>query len=289
MKKRINKNSISIRSIIIIVFVLFLMVTVICTGSIVFANWKSSSKETIEKVSEDMNREITDEISYLLDVPESIIKVNRTLIQNGLIDLKDAEEREKFFVGVLKTNENEVYSFSYGMETGEYYGARREENGNIVVMRNNEETKGRTRYYSVKSDLTAGDLVMETDKYDPQERAWYRTAKEAGAPIFSPIFKHFVLNETCVSATWPIYSEDSTLIGVLGAHMLLSNIDDYLSEHVESMNGYALIIEKDTGELRTKCLNIGENIGAPASFAVLYHALSRGSYLSVSITRSPAV
>ncbi|HEX3020866.1 MAG TPA: diguanylate cyclase, partial [Lachnospiraceae bacterium] len=133
-----------------------------------------------------------------------------------------------------------------------------EENGNIVVMRNNEETKGRTRYYSVKSDLTAGDLVMETDKYDPRERAWYRTAKEAGAPIFSPIFKHFVLNETCVSATWPIYSEDSTLIGVLGAHMLLSNIDDYLSEHVESMNGYALIIEKDTGELVANSIGVDD-------------------------------
>jgi len=163
--------------------------------------------------------------------------------------LTDEKQRDRFFVGVLESHSNEIYSFSYGTATGEYYGARRNESGVIEIMRNNAETGGNSWYYSVNEDLTAGDLVVQAGEFDPRTRAWYKAAVEAGGPIFSPLYKHFVMDDLTVSAAWPVYNEFGNLEGVLGAHMLLSDIGSYLKDEVEEHNGIAIIIEKGANYL----------------------------------------
>jgi hypothetical protein len=69
--------------------------------------------------------------------------VNQRLISNGIVNLYNELEREKYMVGVLQAHDGEIlYSFSYGSETGEYYGARRNEHNEIEIMRNNSATNG---------------------------------------------------------------------------------------------------------------------------------------------------
>ena len=73
------------------------------------------------------------------------------------------------FVNVLKRMKIGIYSFSYGNTEGEY-GARRNEKGVIEIMRNNASTGGNSWYYSVKDDMTAGELVFKAGKFDPRMR-----------------------------------------------------------------------------------------------------------------------
>lgn len=249
MNRRENKRNISIRNSIIIVFIISIMVSVSSIGIMIFTNWMSSVKKTTEIMVRDMNNEISRQIDALLKTPYHINEVNQKMIVNEIVDISDEAEREKFFAGVLQMHGNEIYSFSYGTEFGEYYGARRNEEGIIEIIKNNEETRGHSWYYSIKDDLTADQLVMQTGLFDPRTRDWYKVAKETGRPVYSPIYKHFVINDLTVSASWPIYDENSNLVGVLGTHMLLSGIDNYLREVVNDKGGYAFIIEKDSEEL----------------------------------------
>jgi len=247
-KNMVDKKSISIRMIIIISFIMLLFITTSVIGYIVFSNWLSSTKDIITKMEEDVNIDIFNQVDALIDVPMHINEVNHGLIENGIIDILDEKEREIFFAGVLKTHHSEeVYSFSYGTENGEYYGARINEKNEIEIMRNNAITNGNSWYYSTNEDLTADELVVDAGKFDPRTRSWYQAAKERKIPIFSPIYKHFVMDDLAISAAYPIYNKAGVLQGVLGTHIILSKINNYLKNIVKDKNAMAFIIEKSSG------------------------------------------
>src|SRR5690554_6298504 len=70
----------------------------------------------------------TDSIDTFMQVPYHMNEVNHKVIENGMLNLFDEIQRDRFFVGVLESHSNSIYSFSYGTANGEYYGARRNEN-----------------------------------------------------------------------------------------------------------------------------------------------------------------
>ncbi|MDD4122645.1 MAG: diguanylate cyclase, partial [Eubacteriales bacterium] len=251
-----NRRNISIKRIIIIVFILAMLVSISSIGYLVFKNWFSSAEQTSGSIAEDLNEIIYNQIYSLMRVPSQINEANHKIIANGILDITDEKLRDKFFVGVLGSYENEIYSFSYGSAEGEYYGARKNEKGVVEIMRNNAGTGGNSWYYSVNEDMTAGSLVVQAGKFDPRTRIWYQAAVEAGGPTFSPMYKHFVMNDLTISFACPIYSNAGKLKGVLGTHMLLTDIDAYLEDAVSKYNGYAVIIDKKSGSLIANSMGI---------------------------------
>lgn len=233
-----------------------MLISICSIGYLIFSNWFSSAKQTTESIAEDLNESIYNQIYSFMHVPEHINEVNHKIVENEILDLSDEILREKFFIGVLKSHDNEIYSFSYGNIDGEYYGARRNEKNVIEIMRNNASTGGNSWYYSVNEDMTAGNLVLKAGSFDPRTRVWYKTAETAGEPTFSPIYKHFVMNDLAISAAWPIYNKTGELKGVLGTHMLLTDIGKYLKEAVNKYQGDAVILEKGSKALIANSMGI---------------------------------
>lgn len=256
-KPQTDKKNISIRMSIIILFIALMVFIVLFIGHVVFSNWLHSADETIKDLAEDMNSQIFKQVDAFISTPLHINEDNLELIKNGVVDLNDETERENFFVSILKTHKGEnLYSFSYGTENGEYYGARKNENGEIEIIKNDAETYGHTFYYTLTEEMTAGGIVMDAGPFDPRKRSWYEAAKENQKPIFSPVYKHFILNDLALSAASPFYDKGGKLQGVLGAHMSISIIDNYLREIVKAKKAVAVIVEKNSGELIANSLNI---------------------------------
>ncbi|MHC1759470.1 MAG: diguanylate cyclase [Negativicutes bacterium] len=237
-------KSISIRHIILIVFIILMLTTVGGISHLVFSNWRDSVAVTVTERAEDMNSNILYRVNAFVQGPLLLNEANQGLIKNGIVDMNDAVAREKFFVGVLKTQSADIYSFSYGAKNGDYYGARRNSKGVMEIMRNNAATGGNSWYYAVVGDATAGDLAVRAGKFDPRTRNWYQAAQAARNPVFSPIYKHFVMDDLTVSAAYPIYNQAGELQGVLGTHIILSNIDNFLKDIVHDTNGLAVICEQ---------------------------------------------
>jgi hypothetical protein len=150
--------------------------------------------------------DIYNKIEELVNTPLTINNNNHTLIQNRIIDINNKKQREAYFAGVIQSNSEEIYSFSYGTEDGDYYGARRNKDNIIEIYRSDASTGGNSFYYTITKDLTEGSFVRDYGKFDPRTRDWYRLAKENGKPIFSPIYKHFVKDDLVITASYPIYS-----------------------------------------------------------------------------------
>lgn len=233
----------------IIMFLGVMAVSICSIGYLVFASWFSAAMQTTKIIAAEMNEHIYNRIYSYLHVPEQINEFNHKIIANGIFDLSDENLRDKFFAGVLDSYEDEIYSFSFGSVNGEYYGARRNENGEIQIIKNNAATGGNSWYYSVNDNLTAGELAVQAGPFDPRTRAWYKVAVEKERPSFSTVYKHFVEDDLAISYACPVYSEDGSLKGVLGTHLLLSGIGAYIKDTVSQYKGYAVIVEKGSNML----------------------------------------
>jgi signal transduction histidine kinase len=239
----------SIRVTTSILFISLMVITLITAGYILFSNWKHSSDTIIKKIENNVSSNISHEIEELIDISLSTNEINHNLIENGIVDMSNNEERDVFFAGVVKASKEEIYSFSYGMENGNYYGARRNKNNGLEIYRSIAETNGHSLYYSVNEDLKQGDFVEDFGAFDPRTRDWYKAAKEKQEPVFSQVYKHFAKDDLALSASSPVYNKQGILQGVIGTHITLSRLNKYLKEIAEENKGTAFIIEKDTGEL----------------------------------------
>ncbi len=250
------KKAISFKNILLALSILTLLVSISGIGYFLFFNWFSATGQIAESMARSMNSEICGKIRTFLHTPEHLNDMYYNLIQNGTIDLSDENERDSFFVGALGAHTGEVYSFSFGGRMGDYYGARRNEEGTIEIMRNNADTGGNSWYYSVKDDMTSGELVADLGQFDPRTRDWYKVAVAANKPAFSPVYVHFAMKDLAVSASRPIYGKDGSLLGVLGSHVLLSGISGFLKEAESNYSGYGIIIEKNSGNLIGNSMNL---------------------------------
>jgi two-component system, sensor histidine kinase and response regulator len=248
-------KSLSLRALISTSFIVLLIITFSIIGYFVFSSWKASAEDIMARMEQDTINDIVAKIDQFVNVPLVLNKANHYLIQNQMINLANEEERQKYFAGVMQSNPEEVYSFSYGMEQGQYYGARRNLKNEIEIIKNDNTTNRQSRYYSVTKELTADKLVDETGTFDPRTRDWYIMAKAQKKPVISSIYKHFVMNDLAVSAAYPIYNQNGILQGVLGTHITLSKINNYLKQIVPDKKAFAYILEKNTGELIANSLD----------------------------------
>lgn len=80
----------------------------------------------------------------------------------------------------------------------------------------------------------------------PGCRNGIRRLKKRRGLFFSQVYRDFIVNDLAVSVSCPVYDEEGTLKGILGTHMLLSDIGNYLKNEGTSFKGYVSVIEKDS-------------------------------------------
>lgn len=252
-----EQKALPVRSIVILTFLLLMTTTLACLGFVVYSNWMASSQDFIHRMQDDMNQQIVGQVDDLVSDALHVNDVHKVLIDNRIVDLSDPPERERFFVGVMENHLGSgIYSFSFGGSDGVYYGARLNAQGELEIMRNDATTGGQSWYYSIEDDSTAGELAVQAGAFDPRTRSWYKAAVEAGTNVFSPIYKHFVMDDLTVSAAVPLYGSDGALRGVLGTHMLLSSIDHRLAEAVRDQQGLAILAEREGGSLVANSMGV---------------------------------
>ena len=246
----------SIKTRIRVLFIILMTSTIMIVGAIIFYNWKVEVNNVIIKDQNETNTAILDTIESFINTPLTINEINHHIIENQIVDIYAEKKRDAYFVGVMKAVKEHVYSFGYGTEQGEYYGARRNAKNQIEIMKSDEETDGKSEYYSIKPDLTAGNLSKQLGKFDPRTRDWYMIAKERRSPVFSGVYRHFVMNDLAISASYPIYDKQGVLIGVLATHITLSKANEYLQDVVKDKDAIAYIVERVSGELVANSLEI---------------------------------
>jgi PAS domain-containing protein len=187
-------------------------------------------------------------------------QVSHTLIEKKTVDLSAPQIRDTYFASLLTSIEGPIYSLSIGTKEGYYYGARKNVEAVVELMHNDIQTGGKSWYYALNDDFSAGQRVVEAGLFDPRTRPWYQAAAERKAPVFSPVYKHFIMNDLTISAATPLYDKDGELQGVLGTHLLLTDLGSALADAVALFDGQAIIVEKETGLLIANSLGLDSHV-----------------------------
>lgn len=90
-------SGISIKTIILISFIVSVAVTVGGIGYLIYNRWSSSNNTVIKRIADDLNIQIIHQIDQYLNEPEHIIEVNSGLVEKGVVDLSDEAQRDMFF------------------------------------------------------------------------------------------------------------------------------------------------------------------------------------------------
>lgn len=99
----------------------------------------------------------------------------------------------------------------------------------------------------IQADYISGskfDADGQILPYEADTRPWYQGAKETGSTYFTPVSRDAHTDGTGIMCGVPIYVDDQ-FIGVAGAGMYLSNIEQMVADIRLGSEGYACIINQD--------------------------------------------
>ncbi|MFA5467614.1 MAG: HD domain-containing phosphohydrolase [Sphaerochaetaceae bacterium] len=233
-----------------VAFVLFSLVV----GSILFTRLSRLTKDSVENGAERMGDKILDKIALMIDKPMTINEANIIVFERGMLSFFDSKVRDLFFYGKLLSDDEFIYSITYGTEEGNYYGSRRV-NGGIEIILNDASTDRETWFYTINDDGSPLQIT-KTGPYDPREMSWYQEAVSQGESTFSPVMQNYNIDDLSVTLATPVYSAAGRLKGVLATHLLLSDINRIVTDAALSFNGEAFIVERESGELIANSLGV---------------------------------
>ena len=239
----------SIRNDIRRLFILTIMTCLLTVCAIVFYYWRISLNEMIVQVQSELSKSIQTEIEAFIAIPMEINENNRYVLENGIINPYIPEDLAKFFGGVMSRADETIYSFSFGLRDGSYYGVRRNKVNQLEFMKSDASTSGRSVYFSLDGKSTVRAVTEIMGSFDVRTRQWYIAAVEQNHPIFSPVYKHFVVNDLAITAASPVYGPDGQFLGVLGTHSMLAKMNEELKAIVQKKGSLAYIVERESGNL----------------------------------------
>lgn len=213
----------SLRSILIIPFILQLAGAVGLIGYLSFRN----GQETVHELSSQLRNEITARIEQQLqsyvDIPHAINRVNAGDLLNGDINIPNGTgfsqmwEQSKIF-----PNTNLIYCASE--QDGSLVGVgRREGDRALQLVTYNRSTGFIGHYYDLNSlGEPTGLESTGKNKYDARKRPWYKAAKTRKNATWSAIYIDFDTQLPTITASSPVYDRSSKkLIGVCATDFIL--------------------------------------------------------------------
>lgn len=243
----IKKRSLSIRLKIPILIVTPLITVVLLTGWLAYLN----GRKAVDELAEQLSRQISDEIEMqtqgYLRKPYLIHHTNAAVIRSGNLNVENFQQLERFFWYQIQQSEL-VNNIAFGNEQGDFIRVTRDdESGENTVMIRDKSTVPNRNIYQLDSRGNRTKLI-DSNKYDPRTRDWYKAAKETGKAAWSPIYKFSAKKILGITPSMPIMDDTGKLRGVLGIDVSLKQISEFLSKQKISKSGKAFIIEP-SGEI----------------------------------------
>jgi hypothetical protein len=249
-----------------------LLLTVTCIGVIGYINSSRTLDDVREKNSALVSLAMAQEVGRLLGTADKILPELRSLSVRSLINLSKLEVT---LAEILRREEDLSWLSYTDARSGRFIGARRRDDGSVVVNQSNPETeKGTASEYLLGEDDSRTSLgSVTTPGYDPRTRQWYKSAVEAhGRVVWTEPYE---FQEGKLGMTASISVEDSTgLLGVFTADFSVEDATTYLSRLIQSRR---LLVFVSTISGKPFAISSGIDVPNGVAYAACQQAMSGGS------------
>ncbi|MGP1384591.1 MAG: SpoIIE family protein phosphatase [Thainema sp.] len=240
-------RKISLRSLLIIPFVLQIVGAVGLVGYFSFRNSHRAVNDVAAQLRSELTARIEQELKNYIQTPFQITEINATSLAHGELELTQMEDVYAFWQQA-QAFPNTHMIYCGGEADGAFLSIARTDDSNfpLRLQYSNPATGYLQHYYPLdaKGDLS-NRTKIDQRRYDPRSRPWYQSAKASGTAVWSDIYLGFTALVPVITASQPVYDEAGELQGVCAADFFLPvEIDQFLQELKVGKSGETFIIER---------------------------------------------
>jgi hypothetical protein len=239
-----QRKQIPLRLVFIIPFVLQILIAVALTGYLSLRNGRQAVNDLATQLQSEVSDRVRQQLDTYLVLPHQVNEINVQTVIQGMTRLSDLYGIGRYFWKQMKVFPQFGY-INYGDEKGNFTAIYRAKDSSLQLDIIEPPHLGTYYRYSLDEKGRPKKKVFE-DQLDYRGDGWYSDAIRAGKPIWSEVYQWDDEPETLsVSASYPIYSAEEKLLGVIGIDYILSLISDFLKELKISNSGRIFIVERD--------------------------------------------
>jgi signal transduction histidine kinase len=239
----VAKKTISLRAVLVLLFMLQMLTVVSLVGWLSFRNGQKAVQDLANQLCIEISDRIDLYLSNYVEIPSKINQLNAESLRLGDLSLDNPQQMEKRFWQQLKAFPSVQYVY-FGIEkTGGYIGAGREKE-QLTIEVTKELTSGDFEVFATDDFANRQERLDIAPNYDPRLRSWYQDAVKLGKPGWSDVYIFFPDLKVGISATQPIYDRAGNLQGVLAVDFVLAEINEFLRQVPILKAGTSFIIER---------------------------------------------
>ncbi|WP_254011193.1 response regulator [Limnofasciculus baicalensis] len=245
-------GKVSLRSILIIPFVLQLFAAVGLVGYLSWRNGQEAVNDVATQLRQEISDRIKDRLNNYLMIPPAINQMNKTAISLGKLNVKDMPNLARYFwyQSQLFNSASAIY---FASEERESTVTLRQPDGTVNIGLQRYAYDNKFYKYATDKEGFTKKLVRVFDvprDHDIRKEPWYKFSVDKGKATWTPIYAWESVGPTDISidAVVPIYRTSGELMGVLGTSLVLSDISKFLRTLKIGRSGETFIMER-SGEL----------------------------------------
>jgi hypothetical protein len=237
-------EKISLRTLLVIPSVVLIFVAVLLTGYLSLHNAQNAVNDVTSQLREEITARIQQHLYNYLETPHLVNQINDDAIHLKLLDMYDVAALESHFWRQLQLFED-VSGIYLGTEQGGILAVARYDRDQITIQLTEGLVKGNYYTYSTNGKGQRTHLVEVAPNYDATKRPWYKSAVQAGKPVWSDIYTFvYPAGSLGITANQPVYDDTGKLQGVLAADFMLLKIGEFLHSLKIGRSGQTFIIER---------------------------------------------
>lgn len=244
LKKFINiPAKLSLRTVLIVPFILQIFAAVSLTGYISLKNGQKAVNNVATQLQAEISRRVEQNLQKYLETLHQINQANEVAINIGGLDIQNSAKLENYFVEQLKIFNN-VNLIGFANPNKELFSAERYFDGSLTIRISGKSTGYELRTYSTNSKGNRIKIIDRGKNYNPQKRYWYKKPIQTGKQSWSEIYPHITGSTLYIAASQPVYNKQRKLAGVLLSNLNLLQIGNFLAGLKIGKTGQSFISER---------------------------------------------
>ncbi|NJO15582.1 MAG: HAMP domain-containing protein [Thioploca sp.] len=224
----------------------FMIIIITMGGLMSWFSWHNG-QQLVSEVAYQLANEISGRIKKSLETHLQTLYTlnvaNAEAIRFEQLDLDHTDSLEHYF-----WRQNQLFDvisyIAFATATGEFIGIERQPDDTFTIGEVKSSLGNNLYNYMADEQGRRSDLLSVVKDYDPREQAWYKSAKQATQPVWSPFYLRATSNNVALGIVQPIYETTGPLKGVLMVELSLLKITQFLNQLNISQSGISVIMER---------------------------------------------
>ncbi len=240
------RQQIPLKVVLIVPFLVQTFAIVSLTGWLSWKNGQKTVHNLTQQLISEVGQQVDSHLKSYFEAPVEIAQTNLELAKLGIIDFDNLSTASRFFWSQLKQHP-EISYVNYALQDGRFVGAGRWLPGQVISV---DEVSAQTQWklHAYQPDTQGYHRkLLSAEAYKPSEEDWYKETVSAGKLRWASIEPE-TTGETpyiAASVNAPLYDRNHRLLGIMGADLMLTQVQTFLQGLSFGKSGKIFVVERN--------------------------------------------